>query len=53
MQEFKQGSDIKAISLIGGANIKKQQEKLKTPEYRGGDTGSRTRVNQNQETENA
>ncbi|GLF91742.1 putative ATP-dependent RNA helicase YfmL [Bacillus safensis] len=29
VQEFKQGSDIKAISLIGGANIKKQQEKLK------------------------
>ncbi|MES9728228.1 DEAD/DEAH box helicase [Bacillus safensis] len=29
VQEFKQGSDIKAVSLIGGANIKKQQEKLK------------------------
>ncbi|UYO36213.1 DEAD/DEAH box helicase [Bacillus zhangzhouensis] len=29
VQEFKQGSGIKAISLIGGANIKKQQEKLK------------------------
>ncbi|MGE6631689.1 DEAD/DEAH box helicase [Bacillus sp. NPDC077027] len=29
VQDFKQGSDVKAISLIGGANIKKQQEKLK------------------------
>ncbi|KRE14107.1 RNA helicase [Bacillus sp. Root920] len=29
VQEFKQGSNIKAVSLIGGANIKKQQEKLK------------------------
>ncbi|PCK22650.1 RNA helicase [Bacillus pumilus] len=29
VQQFIQGSDIKAVSLIGGANIKKQQEKLK------------------------
>ncbi|AAU22362.1 DEAD/DEAH box helicase [Bacillus licheniformis] len=27
--EWKKGSDIRAASLIGGANIKKQQEKLK------------------------
>lgn len=29
IQEWKKGSDLRALSLIGGANVKKQVEKLK------------------------